>query len=54
MTTVEDQKDDWKITKKQIDLIDSKIRYFSKKEASYLINIIDAIYNTRPSSKDKQ
>lgn len=54
MATVEDQKKDWKVTKKQTDLINDKIQYFSKKEASYLINIIDAIYNTRPSSKEKQ
>jgi len=45
---------EWKITDKQKELISNKIQYFSKKEASYLINIIDAIYNTRPSSKDKQ
>jgi len=45
-------KEDWKITNKQKLLINQKMEHFSKKEASYLINIIDAIYNTRPSNKN--
>ena len=46
-------KEDWRATNKQKLLINQKIEHFSKKEASYLINIIDAIYNTRPSNKNK-
>lgn len=45
-------KEDWRTTDKQKLLINQKIEHFSKKEASYLINIIDAIYKTRPSSKN--
>jgi len=45
-------KEDWRVTDKQKLLISQKIEHFSKKEASYLINIIDAIYKTRPSSKN--
>ena len=45
-------KEDWRVTNKQKLLINQKIEHFSKKEASYLINIIDAIYKTRPSSKN--
>lgn len=44
---------DWRITNKQKLLINQRMEHFSKKEASYLINIIEAIYNTRPSNKDK-
>jgi len=46
-------KEDWKATNKQKLLINQKIEHFSKKEASYIINIIDAIYNTRPSNKSR-
>ena len=46
-------KEDWRVTNKQKLLINQKIEHFSKKEASYIINIIDAIYNTRPSNKNK-
>ena len=45
---------DWHITDKQKQLINQKIQFFSKKEASYMINIIDAIYRTRPSFKEKK
>ena len=45
---------DWHITDKQKQLINQKIQFFSKKEASYTINIIDAIYRTRPSFKEKK
>ena len=45
-------KEDWRATNKQKLLINQKIEHFSKKEASYLINIIDAIYKTRPSNKN--
>ncbi len=45
-------KEDWRATNKQKLLINQKIEHFSKKEASYLINIIDAIYSTRPSNKN--
>jgi len=43
---------DWKITDNQKRLINQKLQFFSKKEASYTINIIDAIYRTRPSFKE--
>ncbi len=42
---------DWRVTEKQKNLIGNKIEHFSKKEASLCINIIDAIYNARPSKK---
>lgn len=42
---------DWKATDKQKELIVKKIQHFSKKEASYCINMIEAIYQTRPSSQ---
>ncbi len=45
--------EDWKITDNQKRLINQKLQFFSKKEASYTINIIDAIYRTRPSFKEK-
>jgi len=45
---------DWKITDSQKQLINQKIQFFSKKEASYTINIIDAIYRTRPSFKENK
>jgi len=45
---------DWHITDSQKQLINQKIQFFSKKEASYTINIIDAIYKTRPSWKEKK
>ncbi|MCH7648265.1 MAG: hypothetical protein IIA83_06635 [Thaumarchaeota archaeon] len=45
---------DWKITDNQKRLINQKLQFFSKKEASYMINIIDAIYRTRPSFKEKK
>ena len=43
---------DWKITDKQRDLISKRIQHFSRKEASYCINMIEAIYATRPSKKE--
>ena len=43
---------DWKITDKQRDLIVKRIGHFSRKEASYCINMIEAIYQTRPSKKE--
>ena len=46
--------EDWKITDNQKRLINQKLQFFSKKEASYTINIIDAIYRTRPSFKEKK
>ncbi len=48
------QEKDWQITDNQKQLINQKLRFFSKKEASYTINIIDAIYRTRPSWKEKK
>ena len=45
---------DWHITDSQKQLINQKLQFFSKKEASYTINIIDAIYKTRPSWKEKK
>ena len=48
------QEKDWQITDSQKQLINQKIQFFSKKEASYTINIIDAIYRTRPSWKEKK
>jgi len=48
------QEKDWQITDSQKQLINQKIQFFSKKEASYIINIIDAIYRTRPSFKEKK
>jgi len=48
--SVETEKD-WKLTQKQKDLINARIEYFSKKEASLCINMIEAIYQTRPSRK---
>jgi len=48
------QEKDWHITDSQKQLINQKIHFFSKKEASYIINIIDAIYRTRPSFKEKK
>ena len=45
---------DWHITDSQKQLINQKIQFFSKKEASYTINIIDALYRTRPSFKEKK
>jgi len=45
---------DWHITESQKQLINQKIQFFSKKEASYTINIIDALYRTRPSFKEKK
>ena len=42
---------DWRITAKQKNMIIKRIEYFSKKEASYCINIIEAIYLVRPSNK---
>ena len=42
---------DWRITEKQKDLIQKRIEHFSKKEASLCINMIEGIYQTRPSSK---
>ncbi len=45
-------KEDWRANNKQKLLINNKIEHFSKKEASYLINIIEAIYQTRPSNKN--
>jgi len=48
--SVETEKD-WKATDKQKEMIKGKIDYFSKKEASLLINMIEAIYQTRPSRK---
>lgn len=47
--SIEDK--DWQITDKQKELITKRIQYFSKKEASLCINMIEAIYQTRPSSK---
>ncbi len=46
--SVETEKD-WKVTTKQKDLITKRIEYFSRKEASLCINMIEAIYQTRPS-----
>ncbi len=43
---------DWKATDKQKDLIVKKIQHFSKREASLCINMIEAIYQTRPSHKE--
>jgi len=48
------QEKDWHITDSQKQLINQKIQFFSKKEASYTINIIDALYRTRPSFKEKK
>ena len=48
------QEKDWQITNSQKQLINQKLQFFSKKEASYMINIIDAIYKTRPSWKEKK
>jgi len=48
------QEKDWQITDSQKFLINQKLQSFSKKEASYTINIIDAIYKTRPSWKEKK
>jgi len=48
------QEKDWQITDNQKQLINQKIQFFSKKEASYTINIIDALYRTRPSFKEKK
>ena len=45
---------DWRITNKQKLLINQRIEHFSKKEASYLINIIEALYKTRPSYQEKK
>jgi len=45
---------DWRITDKQKDLINTRVEHFSKKEASYLINIIEALYKTRPSYQEKK
>jgi len=52
--TVQTTEKDWHITDNQKQLINQKIQFFSKKEASYIINIIDAIYRTRPSFKEKK
>jgi len=43
---------DWKATDKQKELIVKRIQHFSKREASLLINMIEAIYQTRPSSQN--
>ena len=43
---------DWKATDKQKELILKRIQHFSKKEASLCINMIEAIYQTRPSNKE--
>jgi hypothetical protein len=48
----ETEEKDWKITDKQRDLITKRIQHFSRKEASYCINLIEAIYLTRPSKKE--
>lgn len=48
--TIEEK--DWKATEKQKDLIVKRIQHFSKKEASLCINVIEAIYQTRPSNKE--
>jgi len=48
------QEKDWHITDSQKQLINQKLQFFSKKEASYTINIIDAIYRTRPSFKERK
>ncbi len=45
---------DWRITEKQKELINKRIEHFSKKEASYLINIIEALYQKRPSYQEKK
>ena len=42
---------DWRVTEKQKDMIHKRIEHFSKKEASLCINMIEAIYQTRPSNK---
>jgi len=52
MSTVSQK--DWHITEKQKNMIHKRIEYFSKKEASYCINIIEAIYLVRPSNKGLQ
>lgn len=46
--------DDWRITPKQTIFIQDRIRNFSKYEASLLLGVIEAIYNSRPSSKNLQ
>jgi len=48
------QERDWQIIDNQKQLINQKLQFFSKKEASYIINIIDAIYRTRPIFKEKK
>jgi len=42
---------DWRVTEKQKEMIYKRIEHFSKKEASLCINVIEAIYQTRPSHK---
>ena len=42
---------DWRVTEKQKNMIHKRIEHFSKKEASLCINMIEAIYQTRPSNK---
>jgi len=54
LMTFTKQEKDWQITDNQKQLINQKLQFFSKKEASYTINIIDAIYRTRPSWKEKK
>ena len=49
MSIVEEK--DWRVTEKQKEMIHKRIEHFSKKEASLCINMIEGIYQTRPSSK---
>ena len=42
---------DWRMTEKQQEMIYKRIEHFSKKESSLCINMIEAIYQTRPSNK---
>ena len=44
---------DWKISESQYNMIDDKIRKLSKKEASLIIKLIQAVFDTRISELKK-
>lgn len=48
----EDQ--DWRITPKQELAIQFKVKNLAKREANILLNIIEALYQSRPSSQNLQ
>ncbi len=45
---------DWRISPKQTLFIQDRIRNLSKHEASILIKIIEALYQSRPSSQENK